>query len=140
MPKSRRKKRPPKRVLALPDLEQSKTAVLNTLHPRAASGPTTAPSPISGGVPAVPLLVVADQAVPGTNEDPEESAPFGRNRNRARAVTEGSRCRRFRHPPGRPAPHFGREPLTSLPATPSRFHILKTQLKRPYYLEFCPQS
>ena len=31
MPKSRKKKRPPKRVLALPDLEQSKTAVLNTL-------------------------------------------------------------------------------------------------------------
>jgi hypothetical protein len=31
MPKSRKKKRPPKRVLALPDLEQSKTAVLNSL-------------------------------------------------------------------------------------------------------------
>ena len=31
MSKSRRKKRPPKRVLALPDLEQSKAAVLNTL-------------------------------------------------------------------------------------------------------------
>ena len=31
MPKSRKKKRPHKRVLALPDLEQSKTAVLNTL-------------------------------------------------------------------------------------------------------------
>src|SRR5207247_8503375 len=29
--KSRKKKRPPKRVLALPDLEQSKAAVLNTL-------------------------------------------------------------------------------------------------------------
>ncbi|MGH9630049.1 MAG: hypothetical protein ACRD7E_17165 [Bryobacteraceae bacterium] len=29
--KSRKKKRPPKRVLALPDLEQSKEAVLNTL-------------------------------------------------------------------------------------------------------------
>jgi len=31
MPKSRKKKRPPKRVLALPDLEQSKAAVLNSL-------------------------------------------------------------------------------------------------------------
>ena len=31
MPKSRKKKRPPKRVLALPDLEQSKTAVMNSL-------------------------------------------------------------------------------------------------------------
>ena len=31
MPKSRKKKCSPKRVLALPDLEQSKTAVLNTL-------------------------------------------------------------------------------------------------------------
>src|SRR4051794_40418882 len=31
MPKLRKKKRSPKRVLALPDLEQSKTAVLNSL-------------------------------------------------------------------------------------------------------------
>ncbi len=31
MPKTRRKKRTPKRVLALPDLEQSKAAVLNSL-------------------------------------------------------------------------------------------------------------
>jgi hypothetical protein len=31
MPKSRKKKRPPKRALARPDLEQSKTAVLNSL-------------------------------------------------------------------------------------------------------------
>ncbi|MBI1897411.1 MAG: hypothetical protein HYZ57_01290 [Acidobacteria bacterium] len=31
MPKSRKKKRPPKRVLALPGLEQSKPAVLNSL-------------------------------------------------------------------------------------------------------------
>src|SRR6202158_6240846 len=31
MPKSRRKKRAPKRILALPDLEQSKAAVLNSL-------------------------------------------------------------------------------------------------------------
>ena len=31
MSKSRKKKRPPKWVLALPDLEQSKAAVLNTL-------------------------------------------------------------------------------------------------------------
>ena len=31
MSKPRKKKRPPKRVLALPDLEQAKTAVLNTL-------------------------------------------------------------------------------------------------------------
>jgi hypothetical protein len=31
MSKTRRKKRPPKRVLALPDLEQSKAAVLNSL-------------------------------------------------------------------------------------------------------------
>ena len=34
MPKSRKKKRSPKRVLALPDLEQSKTAVLNSLTSR----------------------------------------------------------------------------------------------------------
>src|SRR5258708_26203605 len=31
MSRPRKKKRPPKRVLALPDLEQSKAAVLNTL-------------------------------------------------------------------------------------------------------------
>ncbi|SPE25182.1 Phage integrase family protein (fragment) [Candidatus Sulfopaludibacter sp. SbA6] len=31
MSKPRKQKRPPKRVLALPDLEQSKTTVLNTL-------------------------------------------------------------------------------------------------------------
>ena len=34
MSKLRKKKRPPKRVLALPDLEQSKAAVLNTLTSR----------------------------------------------------------------------------------------------------------
>lgn len=34
MPKSRRRKRSPKRALALPDLEQSKTAVLNSLTSR----------------------------------------------------------------------------------------------------------
>ena len=34
MPKSRKKKQSPKRVLALPDLEQSKTAVLNSLTSR----------------------------------------------------------------------------------------------------------
>jgi hypothetical protein len=34
-----RKKRPPKRVLALPDLEHAKTAVLNSLT--SASGPRT---------------------------------------------------------------------------------------------------
>ena len=34
MPKSRKKKRSPKRVLALPDLEQSKAAVLNSLTSR----------------------------------------------------------------------------------------------------------
>ena len=31
MPKPRKKKRQPKRILGLPDLEQSKTAVLNSL-------------------------------------------------------------------------------------------------------------
>ena len=31
MPKSRKKRKAPKRVLALPDLEQAKSAVLNTL-------------------------------------------------------------------------------------------------------------
>jgi len=31
MPRSRKKKKAPKRVLALPDLEQAKSAVLNTL-------------------------------------------------------------------------------------------------------------
>ena len=31
MSKSRKKKKPPKRVFALPDLEQAKSAVLNTL-------------------------------------------------------------------------------------------------------------
>jgi hypothetical protein len=31
MSKSRKKKKPPKRVLALPDLEQAKSAVLNSL-------------------------------------------------------------------------------------------------------------
>ena len=40
MPKSKsRKKRPPKRVLALPDLEHAKTAVLNSLT--SASGQRT---------------------------------------------------------------------------------------------------
>ena len=32
MSKPRKKKRPPKRILALPDLEQSKTAVLEHPH------------------------------------------------------------------------------------------------------------
>ena len=42
MPKSKsRKKKTPKRVLALPDLEQTKTAVLNSLTSPAASEPTT---------------------------------------------------------------------------------------------------
>ena len=31
MPKARKKKRPPKRVLALPDLEQAKAALLSSL-------------------------------------------------------------------------------------------------------------
>jgi hypothetical protein len=31
MPKSRKKRKPPKPILALPDLEQAKYAVLNTL-------------------------------------------------------------------------------------------------------------
>jgi hypothetical protein len=36
MPKSKsRTKKTPKRVLALPDLEHAKTAVLNSLNPRA---------------------------------------------------------------------------------------------------------
>ncbi len=45
MSKSRKKKRPPKRVLALPDLEQSKAAVLNItlLRRRAASAAMIAP-------------------------------------------------------------------------------------------------
>src|SRR6267378_4849204 len=34
MSKSRNKRKPPKRVLALPDLEQAKSAVLNTLTSR----------------------------------------------------------------------------------------------------------
>ena len=34
MSKSRKKKKPPKRVFALPDLEQAKSAVLNTLTSR----------------------------------------------------------------------------------------------------------
>jgi hypothetical protein len=42
MSKPRKKKKPPKRVLALPDLEQSKAAVLNR-PPKAVSEPTTAP-------------------------------------------------------------------------------------------------
>jgi hypothetical protein len=36
-----RKKKPPKRVLALPDFEHAKTAVLNSLTSPAANGPTT---------------------------------------------------------------------------------------------------
>jgi hypothetical protein len=46
MSKPRKKKRPPKRVLALPDLEQSKAAVLNSLPQRAVSAATIARSPI----------------------------------------------------------------------------------------------
>jgi len=34
MSKSRNQRKPPKRVLALPDLEQAKSAVLNTLTSR----------------------------------------------------------------------------------------------------------
>ena len=48
MSKKRNKKRPPKRTLALPDLEQAKAAVLNTLtSKRAVSGAMIAPSRIS---------------------------------------------------------------------------------------------
>ena len=36
-----RKKRPPKRVLALPDLEHAKTAVLNSLTSASGNEPTT---------------------------------------------------------------------------------------------------
>src|SRR5215468_4849220 len=36
MPKTRKKKKPPKRVLALSDLEQAKSAVLNTLTAKSA--------------------------------------------------------------------------------------------------------
>jgi hypothetical protein len=44
MPKSKsRKKKPPKRVLALPDLEHAKTAVLNSLTSASGQRPTTAP-------------------------------------------------------------------------------------------------
>jgi len=42
MPKSKsRKKKPPKRVLALPDLEHAKTAVLNSLTSASANAHTT---------------------------------------------------------------------------------------------------
>ena len=43
MPKSNchEKKRQPKRILALPDLEQAKAAVLNSLMSAAGSGPTS---------------------------------------------------------------------------------------------------
>jgi len=47
MSKKRNKKRPPKRILALPDLEQSKAAVLNTLTSRAVSEAMIALSRIS---------------------------------------------------------------------------------------------
>ena len=44
MPKSKsRKKKSPKRILAFPDLEHAKTAVLNSLTSPAASEPTTTP-------------------------------------------------------------------------------------------------
>jgi hypothetical protein len=39
MSKPRKKKRPPKRVLALPDLEQSKAAVLNSLTSQSGQRP-----------------------------------------------------------------------------------------------------
>ena len=55
MPKQKsksRKKKPPKRVLALPDLEQAKAAVLTSLT-SAVSGPMTTRSPSSSpGTPA----------------------------------------------------------------------------------------
>jgi hypothetical protein len=41
MSKQRRNRRPPKRSLALPDLEQTKSAVLNSLISKSASEPTT---------------------------------------------------------------------------------------------------
>jgi hypothetical protein len=37
MPKSRKKRKAPKRVLALPDLEQAESAVLNTLTSKSSS-------------------------------------------------------------------------------------------------------
>jgi hypothetical protein len=45
MPKPRRKKKPPKRVLALPDLEQTKSAVINSLPRKVGSGRTSTQSP-----------------------------------------------------------------------------------------------
>ncbi len=45
MPKSQKNKKPPKRVLALPDLEQAKSAFLNTLTSK--SGPRTYDHPIT---------------------------------------------------------------------------------------------
>jgi hypothetical protein len=47
MSRKRIKKRPPKRTLALPDLEQSKAAVLTLLHQRAGSAAMIEPSRIS---------------------------------------------------------------------------------------------
>jgi hypothetical protein len=47
MSKPRKKERPPKRILALPDLEQSKAAVFNTLTFKKVSAGMIVPSPIS---------------------------------------------------------------------------------------------
>jgi hypothetical protein len=64
MPKTRRKKRAPKRVLALPHLEQAKTAVLNSLTSR--SGQRTYDRAITDfvdwycSVPAIENLLVTN--------------------------------------------------------------------------------
>jgi hypothetical protein len=48
MPKSRKKRKSPKRVLGLPDLEQAKSAVLNTLTSKSGQRTYDQLSPNSG--------------------------------------------------------------------------------------------
>lgn len=73
MSKRRRKKRAPKRVLALPDLEQAKTAVLNSLTSK--SGQRTPPFDAWPTRPPIPALLSPELAAGSPNAGRTPSFP-----------------------------------------------------------------
>jgi hypothetical protein len=78
MSKSRKRKRPPKHVLALPELEQSKTAVLNSLASK--SGQRT----YHRAIPCKAFVLAAWKARTGSNSN----KPSGAIRHRIRWLPE----------------------------------------------------
>ncbi len=98
MPKSRKKKRSPKRVLVLPDLEQSKAAVLNSLTSK--SGQRTYDHAISDFVDlycSEPRLAFNRTVVPRYRILLEQAVRTARDQpTLGRRPSSGARGRRFR--------------------------------------------